>query len=393
MLVSASNQTDINLAAGVETDLLTGGTTGLAVNNADEIVVSIKETGNSNPINTIKVYVSSGISGGLLLAWSQTYSCNAGSGKRIVIAGYRGGPIRVTGTSTSGATASCDCACMVSGNPLPNEQVEIDGVVQGGGTGGVVSGNLSQSGGTVAINATGTVAIDGSSSVTIGGTNATSVSIGSASVPDAHPGGMTVGAGKSIAGGAGNLTVDTTGTLSIGPTNATAVAIGSASVADSHPGGMTVAANKAITGAGAMAVEAAGASTLTVGGASNAVALGQAAKTTTVAGALVLSQNLALHATRPAAGAFPYSALATDCYIGVTDTTAARVVTLPDAATVPANTVFIVKDESGGATTHNITVKATTSTLDGTAGATGVAISTNYGVQRWISDGTNYFSI
>jgi len=86
-----------------------------------------------------------------------------------------------------------------------------------------------------------------------------------------------------------------------------------------------------------------------------------------------------------------YVVLTSDCIIGVTSTAAARDVTLPAAAS-HARKIFIVKDESGGAAANNITVKAASGTLDGVAAATGVAIATNYGVSRWYSNGTNWFS-
>jgi hypothetical protein len=67
-------------------------------------------------------------------------------------------------------------------------------------------------------------------------------------------------------------------------------------------------------------------------------------------------------------------------------------VTLPAPSAVPGHT-YIVKDESGGAATHNITVKAASGNIDGTLGSTGVAISTNYGVMRLYSNGTNYMTV
>lgn len=96
-----------------------------------------------------------------------------------------------------------------------------------------------------------------------------------------------------------------------------------------------------------------------------------------------------LHRTATAAD---YVVLQTDWLIAVTSTAAARIVTLPSAATSGAGKQFVVKDESGAAGTNNITVKSASGTLDGVAAATGVAIATNYGVSRWYSDGTNWFS-
>jgi hypothetical protein len=93
---------------------------------------------------------------------------------------------------------------------------------------------------------------------------------------------------------------------------------------------------------------------------------------------------------RTAVSASTYTCLTTDYLIGVTSTSSAVTITL-DA--VSAGRVFIVKDESGGAATHNITVKgAGSTTIDGVAASTGTPITTNYGVLRVYSDGTNWFT-
>jgi len=78
-----------------------------------------------------------------------------------------------------------------------------------------------------------------------------------------------------------------------------------------------------------------------------------------------------------------------DFYLGVTDTTSARTVTLPTNLT--RDRVFIIKDESGAAATHNISVTVNgVKTIDG---ATTKTISTNYGSMQVIYNGTNYFTI
>jgi len=333
MLVASGSRTGITLSAGIETDLLDGGSTGFDPQNADVIDVTIQETGASNAITTVKAYESSG-PGGILAPLSATTSVSA-SGKRIItIKGYTGGKVRVTGTSTSGSTASCDVGCYSSGNPLPSLQIAFDGVVQGQALGGTVSGNLSQSGGTATIQATGAVVIDGTTSITIGGTNATSVAIGSASVPDSHPGGMTVGNAKSIVGGS------------------------------------------------TMAVDAASGSKLSVGTNSNAVDLGKAAKVTTVLGSLVLAQQLALPVTTPPAGA--YAALVTDVLIKLPTQSAGITVTLPASQ---AGQVYIIEANSDGAA-HNITIAITGGTVNGTA-----TITANYGRRIVTCDGTNAISL
>ena len=66
--------------------------------------------------------------------------------------------------------------------------------------------------------------------------------------------------------------------------------------------------------------------------------------------------------------------------------------TLPAAAAGNAGQSWIIKDESGGAATHNITIKTAGGTIDGVAGGTGKVINTAYGILRVYSNGTNYFT-
>ena len=74
--------------------------------------------------------------------------------------------------------------------------------------------------------------------------------------------------------------------------------------------------------------------------------------------------------------------------IGVTDTAAARTITLSSFDNKEGN-VIIVKDESGGAATNNITVDTEgAETIDGAASQ---VINANYGVLRLYSNGTNWF--
>jgi hypothetical protein len=80
---------------------------------------------------------------------------------------------------------------------------------------------------------------------------------------------------------------------------------------------------------------------------------------------------------------------ASQTIIGVTSTAATRTITLATADTV-AGRVIIVKDESGGAGTNNITV--TTQGGQTIDGAASITISSNYGVVRVYSDGTNWFT-
>ncbi len=83
-----------------------------------------------------------------------------------------------------------------------------------------------------------------------------------------------------------------------------------------------------------------------------------------------------------------YTAQLYDFYIGITDTSIARTVTLPSTAVKGQS--FIIKDESGAAGTNNISVVVNggVKTIDGT---TSYAMNTNYGAIQVIYNGTNYF--
>jgi hypothetical protein len=78
--------------------------------------------------------------------------------------------------------------------------------------------------------------------------------------------------------------------------------------------------------------------------------------------------------------------------IGVTDTSAARTITLA-TADVKAGRVIIIKDESGGAATNNITIATEgTQAIDGDTSDTALKITANYGVVRVYSNGSNWFT-
>lgn len=75
--------------------------------------------------------------------------------------------------------------------------------------------------------------------------------------------------------------------------------------------------------------------------------------------------------------------------VGVTSTAAARTITLP--ATPPdSGWIIVVKDESGGAATNNITVAGNGNNIDGAANYT---INTNYGSVMIYSSGSKYFTM
>ncbi len=98
--------------------------------------------------------------------------------------------------------------------------------------------------------------------------------------------------------------------------------------------------------------------------------------------------------TKRTAVAANYTALPTDSTIAVTDTSSARTITLPAANAVAASASsafqLTIKDESGGAATHNITVSAVGSdTIDGAKSRT---VSTNYGAISLYSNGSGWFT-
>lgn len=88
--------------------------------------------------------------------------------------------------------------------------------------------------------------------------------------------------------------------------------------------------------------------------------------------------------------AINYIVLITDYYIGVTDTTVPRTISLPNVG-VTAGQVFTVKDESGGAAANIITIDVNggVKTIDGAAST---PINGNYDAWNFIYDGTNYFT-
>jgi hypothetical protein len=81
-----------------------------------------------------------------------------------------------------------------------------------------------------------------------------------------------------------------------------------------------------------------------------------------------------------------YTQVVSDYLIAFTSLTATRVVTLA-AATTASGRHYVIKDEAGTAGTNNITISGT---INGTANPT--AINTNYGVYRFYSNGTAWFS-
>jgi len=85
----------------------------------------------------------------------------------------------------------------------------------------------------------------------------------------------------------------------------------------------------------------------------------------------------------------PYTVTAAD-YMVIVNINGASVVNLPQATANNLGRVYVVKQVVSASAA--VTVKTTTSTIDGTAGATGVLVkaSNANGAMHFLSDGTNY---
>jgi hypothetical protein len=129
-----------------------------------------------------------------------------------------------------------------------------------------------------------------------------------------------------------------------------------------------------------------------------------AAKTLKTDGSLVVGRAVAIGTRGPAstlhvggsqsvqrtAVSADYLVTDGDYYVGVTDTAARRAIRLPSASGRTGR-VYVIKDESGRAKAHPISVKAQPGeTVDGVEAMT---IDTNHGVLRVISDGKSWFGI
>jgi hypothetical protein len=84
-----------------------------------------------------------------------------------------------------------------------------------------------------------------------------------------------------------------------------------------------------------------------------------------------------------------YSTLASDAFVAVTPA-AGRVITLLDATQVPAGTIQVIFDATGGASADPISVlgdPGLNQTIDGAASA---SIASNWGTLRVVSTGSNW---
>jgi hypothetical protein len=110
-----------------------------------------------------------------------------------------------------------------------------------------------------------------------------------------------------------------------------------------------------------------------------------------VTGNLIITGSVTMNSlvtlSRTPVVASPYNILITSSYIGVTNMGFAPTLTLPSVLTVPAGTIYIIKDEGGEANTYNVTISGSVgNSVDTMANAT--QITTNFGSVRLISNGT-----
>jgi hypothetical protein len=87
--------------------------------------------------------------------------------------------------------------------------------------------------------------------------------------------------------------------------------------------------------------------------------------------------------------ATPYTVTSTD-YMVLVSINGASVVNLPQASAANLGRIYVVKQIASASAA--VTVKTTTSTIDGTAGATGVLVkaANANGALQLLSDGTNW---
>lgn len=85
----------------------------------------------------------------------------------------------------------------------------------------------------------------------------------------------------------------------------------------------------------------------------------------------------------------PYTVTAAD-YMVIVNINGASVVNLPQATSANTGRLYVIKQVASASAA--VTVKTTTSTIDGTAGATGVLVkaANANGAMQVLSDGTNW---
>lgn len=85
-----------------------------------------------------------------------------------------------------------------------------------------------------------------------------------------------------------------------------------------------------------------------------------------------------------------YTASTSDYLVALTSLAIAPSIGLPSPSLVGTGKTYIIKDEAGGATTTNITIRSEgEKTIDGSSSTT---LSTNYQAKRFYTDGSNWFT-
>jgi hypothetical protein len=162
------------------------------------------------------------------------------------------------------------------------------------------------------------------------------------------------------------------------------------------PGGGTGAVTLTIHGV--LLGEGTGAIVATTAGSTGQVLMGAAGadpaftSTPTFAGASTFTGSVTLNGgliEKLTTTAVSYQVLVTDVIIGVTDTTAARTITMPNSGLV-AGQRWTIKDQSGGAATHAITIAGNGANIDGIANQ---VINGNYDSVDIYTDSSNFFLV
>lgn len=86
--------------------------------------------------------------------------------------------------------------------------------------------------------------------------------------------------------------------------------------------------------------------------------------------------------------AVDYQVLNTDYVIGVTSTATPRTITMPAAAALAERKMWVIKDESGGCATNNITISGNGVNIDGSSTK---ILNINYGSVDVYWNGTQFF--
>jgi hypothetical protein len=166
-------------------------------------------------------------------------------------------------------------------------------------------------------------------------------------------------------------------------------------VVEGGTGAMTLTANSLLLGNGTLAISALGAATngqIAIGSTGMAPSLATITPGTGIsisngAGSITISATGTSTFNYTAVSTTPYVVAATDDYLGVTSSSMAITVELPNA---PATgRAYIIKDTAGSAATNNITITTVGGSVD-IDGATSFVMNTNYQSANVVFNGTAY---